>query len=86
MDIAVPLTLETVSLVMQVLPKKFNSATPEHLYNLFYREMAHTHIYIFSNGNYYFATESDLEDREYVPVTVTVEEAREILFIRSLET
>lgn len=81
MDIVVPLTLETVRLVLQFYPDKFNS-TPEHVYDLFYEELSHTHIYIFSGRGYFFARESDLKDRQYVPVTV--EEAREILFIRSL--
>lgn len=47
------------------------------------KKKEHTHICIFSSGTYGFARESDLEDRQYV--LVTVEEAREILFIRSLE-
>ena len=81
MDIAVPLTLEAVRLALQMYPEKFNS-TPEYLYDLFYKELSHAYIYIFSSGGYFFANESDLEDRQYVPVTV--EEAREILFIYSL--
>ena len=81
MDIAVPLTLEAVRLVKQVCPEKFNT-TPEHLYDFFYKEVLHTHIYIYSSGDYYFIKESELKDRQYVPVTL--EEAREVLFIRSL--
>lgn len=83
MNVAIPLTLETVRLVLQILPEKYNG-TPEHLYDFFYNEKSYTHIYIPSSGKYYFQTESDLEVCQYVPVTV--EEAREILFIRSLET
>lgn len=81
MDIVVPLTLEAVRLVLQMCPEKFDS-TPEYLYDLFCKELSHTYIYILSSGNYFYARESDLEDRQYVHVTV--EEAREILFIRSL--
>ena len=81
MNIVVPLTLEAVRLVSQMCPGRFN-ATPEHLYNHFYKEASHTHIYIFSSGGYCFVGESKLKDRQYVPVTL--EEAREILFIRSL--
>ena len=83
MNITVPLTLEAVRLVVQMCPRKF-AGTPEHLYDLFYKRDTHTHIYIYSSGNYYFVCESMLKDRQYVPVTL--EEAREILFIRSLET
>lgn len=84
MDIAVPLTLEAVRLVMQMCPEKFDStSTPEYLYDLFYKEVSHTHIYIYSSGDYYFIDESALNDRQYVPVTL--EEAREMLFINSLE-
>ena len=82
MDITVPLTLEAVRLVLQVYPGK-SEPTPEYIYDLFYEELSHTYIYIPSNGKYFFASEADLKDRQYVPVTV--EEAREILFIRSLE-
>lgn len=82
MDIAVPLTLEATRLVLQMLPEKY-SGTPEILYNFFYEERLCTYIYIPSNGNYFFAQESDLADLRYIPVTV--EKAREILFIRSLE-
>ena len=84
MDIVVPLTLETVRLVSQMCPGKFD-LTPEQLYDYFYTERSYTHIYILSSGTYFFAREYELKDRQYVPVTVTVEEAREILFIRSLE-
>ena len=83
MDIVVPLTLETVRLVVQMCTRKFDG-TPEYLYDLFYKQTSHTHIYIHSNGDYYFVGESKLKDRQYVPVTL--EEARELLFIRSLET
>lgn len=83
MDIAVPLTLETVRLVVEMCPKKFNS-TPEYMYDVFYKQLTYTYIYIYSSGSYFFANEADLKDRQYVPVTV--EEVREILFIRSLET
>ena len=82
MDIAVPLTLEAVRLAFYMGRKTLNS-TPEELYDHFYKKGEHTHICILSSGTYFFARESDLEDRQYVPVTV--EEAREILFIRSLE-
>ena len=82
MDIVVPLTLEAVRLVSQMYPGNFN-ATPEELYYHFYEKEEHTYIYILSSGKYFFARESDLKDRQYVPVTL--EEAREILFIRSLE-
>lgn len=82
MDIAVPLTLEAVRLVLQMCPDNYG-VTPEDLYDYFYKEKSRTYIYIFSDGNYFFAHESDLKDRQYV--IVTVEEAREILFIRSLE-
>ena len=81
MDITVPLTLETVRLVLHTDPKKFNS-TPEELYDLFYKETSHTYICIFSNGGYFFAREPDLKQRQYVPVTL--EEAGERLFIISL--
>lgn len=81
MDIVVPLTLEATGLVLQMYPKKFNS-TPEEIYALFYKELSHTYIYILSDGNYFFAKEAGLKDRQYVPVTV--EEARERLFILSL--
>ena len=83
MDIVVPLTLETVRLVSLVFPEIFNS-TPEQIYDLFYKELAHTHICIRNTGNYFFARESDLKGCQYV--TVTAEEARETLFILSLET
>lgn len=83
MDIAVPLTLETVRLVVQTYPQNFDP-TPEALYNLFYKEFSYMYIYVFSNGGYFFANESDLADRQYVPVTA--EEIRKELFIRSLET
>lgn len=83
MDMLVPLTLETVRLALQAYPGKFDS-NPEYLYDLFYKELSHTHIYIFSTGGYFFANESKLIDYQYV--VVTVEEAREELFIRSLET
>lgn len=82
MDIAVPLTLEAVRLVSQMYPSK-SEPTPEYTYDLFYKELSHTYIYIFSDVGYFFASESDLKDRQYMHVTV--EEAREILFIRSLE-
>lgn len=81
MDIVVPLTLEAVRLVSQVCPGK-SEPTPEYIYDLFYEELSHTYIYIFSDGGYFFASESDLKGLVYVPVTV--EEAREILFIDSL--
>ncbi len=83
MGITVPLTLEAVRLVSQVCPVKCEP-TPEYTYDLFYKEQSCKYIYIFSDGGYFFARECDLEDCQYVPVTV--EEAREILFIRSLET
>ena len=83
MDIAVPLTLETVRLVLQMLPEKYNG-TPEDLYDLFYNEKSYTHMYIPRSGKYFFQTEVDLVDRQYVPVAV--EELRKELFIRSLET
>ena len=83
MDIAVPLTLEAIRLAFYMGRKTFNS-TPEELYDHFYKKGKHTHICILSNGTYFFARESELKDRQYVPVTV--EEARDILFIRSLET
>ena len=82
MDIVVPLTLEAVRLVSQMYPGNFD-ATPEYLYNHFYKEESYEYIYIYSGEGYFFISESDLKDRQYVPVTV--EEAREILFIRSLE-
>ena len=82
MDIVVPLTLEAIRLALCMGRKTFNS-TPEELYDYFYEKEEHTSICILSSGNYFFARESDLKDRQYVPVTV--EEAREILFIRSLE-
>ena len=81
MDIAVPLTLEAVRLVKQMCPGKFNS-TPEYLYDLFYNELSHAHIYIYDDGDYFFINESELKDQPCVPVTI--EEAREILFINSL--
>lgn len=81
MDIIVPLTLEAIKLVKQMCPEKFN-ATSEHLYDLFHKQVSHTHIYIYSSGDYYFAHESDLKDSQFV--SVTLEEAREILFINSL--
>ena len=83
MNIAIPLTLEAVRLVLQMLSERYNG-TPEELYDLFYNKKSYTHIYIPSNGRYYFGNESDLVDRQYA--LVTIEEAREILFIRSLET
>ena len=83
MDIVVPLTLETVRLVVQTYPKRFDP-TPEVLHDIFYKELSHPYIYIFSDGGYFFAIESDLVDRQYVPVAV--EELRKELFIRSLET
>ena len=82
MDITVPLTLEAIRLVSQVYPSK-SEPTPEYMYDIFYEELSYTYIYTFSDGGYFFASESDLKDRQYVPITV--EEAREILFIRSLE-
>ena len=81
MDITVPLTLEAIRLVKQMCPEKFN-ATSEYLYDLFYKGALDTHIYIYSNGDYYFVNESQLKNRQYVPVTL--EEAREMLFINSL--
>lgn len=81
MDIVVPLTVETVRLVVQTYPQKFDP-TPEELYDLFYKEFSYTYIYVFSNGRYFFAYESDLEDRQYMHVAV--EELRAELFIRSL--
>lgn len=83
MDIVVPLTLETVRLVAQMCPENFKSA-PEDLYNFFYKELSYTCIYIPSDGEYYFTSEAELEGCYYVPLTI--EEARETLFIRSLET
>ena len=83
MNIVVPLTLETARLVVQTYPQKFDP-TPEDLYDLFYKEQSLSYIYIFSNGGYFFANDSDLVDRQYVPLDV--EEARKELFIRSLET
>ena len=83
MYIAVPLTLEAIRLAFYMGRTSFNS-TPEELYDHFYEKGKYTHIYIYSSGTYFFVRESDLEDRQYVPVTV--EEAREILFIRYLET
>ena len=82
MDIAITLTLEAVRLVLQILPEKYNG-TPEYLYDFFYNEKSYTHIYIPSNGKYYFETEATLTYYQYA--LVTIEEAREILFIRSLE-
>ena len=82
MDIVVPLTLETVRLVVQTYPQKYDT-TPEALYDLFYKEFSYMYIYVFSNGGYFFGNESDLVNRQYVPIAV--EELREILFIRSLE-
>ena len=82
MDIAIPLTLEAVRLVLQMLPEKYDG-TPEDLYDFFYNEKSYTHIYIPSNGRYYFQTESNLTDHQYIPVTI--EEARKELFIKSLE-
>ena len=84
MDITVPLTLEAVRLAYYMGRKTFDS-TPEDLYDHFYKKGEYTRICILSSGTYFFARESDLKVRQYVPVTVTVEEAREILFIRSLE-
>ncbi len=81
MDIAVPLTLETVRLVLQMCPEKFDP-DPEYLYDLFYKEHSYTYIYIYGSGDYYFASEADLEERQHV--LVTVEKAREMLFINSL--
>lgn len=83
MDIVIPFTLEAVRLVLQTLPEKYNE-TPEDLYDFFYNERSYMYIYIFSDGGYFFGNESDLVDRQYVPVTI--EEARKELFIRSLET
>lgn len=83
MGIAIPLTLETVRLVLQMLPEKYNG-TPEDLYNFFYNEKSYTHVYIPSNGKYYFETEVALMHYQYA--LVTIEEARKELFIRSLET
>lgn len=83
MDIVVPLTLEAVRLVLQMLPEKYNG-TPEDLYDFFYNKKSYTHTYIPSNGNYFFQAEADLERYQYA--LVTIEEAREMLFIRSLET
>ena len=82
MDIAVPLTLEATRLAFYMGRKTFDS-TPEKLYDHFYEKGEYTRIYIYSSGTYFFARESDLKNYQYVPVTV--EEAREILFIRSLE-
>lgn len=82
MDIVVPLTLEAVRLVMRMLPQNYN-LSPELLYDFFYKKKGHTYIYVPSSGDFYFAAEADLEDRQYV--SLTVEEAREELFIRSLE-
>ena len=83
MDIAVPLTLEAVRLVLQMLPEIYDG-TPVDLYDFFYNEKSFSHIYILSSGRYFFQTEADLERYQYA--LVTIEEAREILFIRSLET
>ena len=82
MDVVVPLTLEAAGLVSQVYPGK-SEPTPECLCDIFYEKLSHTYIYIFSDGGYFFVSESELKDRQYAPVTI--EEAREILFIRSLE-
>ena len=83
MDISVPLTLEAVRLVKQMCTRKFTS-TPEQLYDLFYKDRMYTRIYIYSDMDYFFATETNLKGRHHVPVTI--EKAREILFIHSLET
>lgn len=83
MDIVIPLTLETVRLVVGMYPRKLDP-TPEDLYNLFYKVFSYTYIYVSSNGKYFFGNESDLVDRQYL--LVTVEEAEKELFIRSLET
>lgn len=82
MDIIVPLTLETVRLVMHMNPEKYSSTTPEYIYNLFFKEGSHTHIYVLSKGGFFFTKGSDLEGRQYVHVTA--EEAREALFTLSL--
>ena len=82
MNIVIPLTLEAIRLALCMGRRTFNS-TPEDLYDHFYKKELYTHIYIYSDGGYFFIHESELQDRQYVPVTV--EEAREILFIRSLE-
>lgn len=82
MDIAVPLTLEAVRLVSQMYPENFDT-TPEYLYNYFYKKESYEYIYIPSSKYYFFISESKLKDRQYV--LVTLEEAREILFINSLE-
>ena len=82
MDIIIPLTVETTRLVMRMLPQNYD-LPPELLYDFFYKERGYTYIYVPSSGDFYFAAEADLEDRQYV--SLTVEEAREELFIRSLE-
>ena len=82
MDMLVPLTLEATRLVLHMCVGSSRS-DPEDLYDLFYKERSYTYIYILSGGRYFFAKEYDLKGRQYVPVTI--EEAREILFIRSLE-
>lgn len=43
MDIAIPLTLEAVRLVLQTLPEKYNG-TPEDLYNFFFFFITKNHI------------------------------------------
>ena len=83
MDMLVPLTLEATRLVLHMCVGS-SSSDPEHLYNLFYKAQSCTYIYILSNGRYFFAKEYDLKGRQYA--LVTIEEAREMLFIRSLET
>ena len=83
MDIAIPLTLEAVRLVLQTLPEKYNG-TPEDLYDFFYNERSYTHICIPSSGRYYFETEATLTYYQYA--LATIEEARKGLFMRSLET
>ena len=83
MGIAIPLTLETVRLVLEILPEKYDG-TPEDLYDFFYNKKSYTHIYIPSNGRYYFEAEAALTDCQYA--LVTIEEARKKLFIISLET
>ena len=83
MNMAIPLTLETVRLVLEMLPDNYNG-TPEYLYDFFYNEKLYTHICIPSSGRYYFAPEATLTDCQYA--LVTIEEARKELFIISLET
>ena len=83
MDIAIPLTVEAVRFVLQMLSENY-SGSPEDLYDFFYNEKSYTHIYIPSSGRYYFETEATLTYYQYA--LVTIEEARKELFIRSLET